>query len=133
MTTPDRPTAGACAGLPGDMDASEGTAYHGSVRDLRRDLITSHLDHATAMRPHRDAVHAALAARSSGKAVKVGLPVHDAYTGQMMAAGYAYTLAAVLELAEQLDPGHRPATRLPRRHDPDQRRRTGILRGRVAR
>ena len=88
-----------------DDDGDMGTPYHESVREFRRDLIAANLDHWKAMKSHQEAVFAVMSARSAGdKAAAVDQATSDAYTGQMMAAGYAYALAVALELAEQLDP-----------------------------
>lgn len=82
-----------------------GTAYHATVQDFRRDLIRSHVLHWKAMEPHAGALIAAkCASAATGKEATADPVVRDAYTGQMMAAGYAYALAVALELAEQLNP-----------------------------
>jgi len=81
------------------------TAYHETVQDLRRELIEAHLDYQKHMAPHRAAVFAAMdAVRGTDRKAEVPAAEMNAYTGLMMAAAYSYTLAAVLERAEKLDP-----------------------------
>jgi hypothetical protein len=82
-----------------------GTAYHETVTDFRRELIESHREWTKTMAPYRDAVFAAQSARKQDpNAADVPDSVHVAYLASMMAAGYSYTLAAVIERAMKLDP-----------------------------
>lgn len=81
------------------------TAYHDTIKDLRRDLIESHLGYEQAMAPHRATVFAATdAARGTDAKPRIPAAELNAYTGLMMSATYSYALAAVLERAENLDP-----------------------------
>lgn len=87
------------------ITAEWATAYHPTIADLRRDLIEAHLDYEKHMTPHRAAVTAAMdAVRGTGRKAEIPPAEMNAYTGLMMAAGYSYVLAAVLERAEKLDP-----------------------------
>jgi hypothetical protein len=83
----------------------QGTAYHAAVTGFRRVLIRVHVACEEVMRPHQDVVFAARGSRKNpdgGPAVP--RPVNDTYLGLMMAAGYSYALAAVLERAVTLNP-----------------------------
>jgi hypothetical protein len=94
------------AAVKGENPSPEpGTAYHETVTDFRRELIESHLEWTKMMAPYRDAVFTAQAARKQDpEAADVPDSVRDAYVSSLMAAGYSYTLAAVLERAMKLDP-----------------------------
>jgi hypothetical protein len=81
------------------------TAYHDTIKDLRRDLIESHLEYERAMAPHRALVFGAMnATRGTDAEPEIPAAEMNAYTGLMMAGAYSYALAAVLERAEKLDP-----------------------------
>jgi len=83
----------------------QATAYHDTIKDLRRDLIESHLEYERAMAPHRTVVFDAMnAVRGTDAKPQVSAAEMGAYTGLMMSAAYSYALAAVLERAEKMDP-----------------------------
>jgi len=84
-------------------DPEWATAYHQTIKDLRRELIEAHLDYEKHMAPHRAVVFAAMDARRAGQEAEIPQAEVNAYTGLMMSAAYSYTLAAILERAEQLD------------------------------
>jgi hypothetical protein len=71
------------------------TAYHETIADLRRELMESSAEYRQLVDRHRYEAHNEL----TGAA-------RDAYVASLMASGYAYTLAALLERIGQTDPGN---------------------------
>jgi len=70
------------------------TAYHETVDDLRRELAGEALTFRKQMKPHQAVVFAA-----QEKHEDVPPAEREAYIGCLMAANYAYTLAAILRVA----------------------------------
>jgi hypothetical protein len=70
------------------------TAYHETVDDLRRELAGEAMTFRKQMKPHQAAVFAAREKHEDVPAAE-----RAAYIGCLMAANYAYTLAAVLAVA----------------------------------
>lgn len=78
------------------------TPYHASVNDFRRELAGESAMFHKRMGPHRDVAFAAMTAKRAGQEhAPLSQAEEDAYIGCLMAGSYAYTLAAVLRVAEQ--------------------------------
>lgn len=82
-----------------------GTAYHESVEDFRRELVKSSLMWDKLHSPYWDATYAYLVAKRAAVAgsepVRPDQAIFDADAASMMASSYAYTLAAVIALAQK--------------------------------
>jgi hypothetical protein len=76
------------------------TTYHASVKDFRRGLVESADMFHEFKDKHSEAFTAAAKARREGQMDAHGAP-SDAYTASLMAGHYAYTLAAILSIAER--------------------------------
>lgn len=88
------------------------TIYSGSVTDFRRQLVQAAQHWDRVQRPYSEQRSANFAARRADPAVpKLPHVVLDASAAGMTAGGYAYTLAAVLAVAER-EFGHEVAARL---------------------
>jgi hypothetical protein len=73
----------------------QGTGYHASVEDFRRTLVKAHLTWAHVA----DRYNGAIARHAAGN--KGSRAEQDAWGASVMAYNYAYTLAAVIKLAER--------------------------------
>lgn len=88
------------------------TIYSGSVTDFRRELVASAEMFEKMHRPYSAQSFAALQAQCTGRPrPEVPAAVRDADLSGLMARTYAYTLAAVLAVAER-EFGHEVAARL---------------------
>jgi hypothetical protein len=76
------------------------TTYHESVKDFRRGLAESAVMFHGFKDKHSGAFTAAAKARREGQIDAHGA-ASDAYTASLMAGHYAYTLAAILGIAER--------------------------------
>lgn len=85
--------------------AEAGTAYHESVTDFRRELVKSAVMWEKLHAPYWDATHAfhvaKLAAAAGSEPVRPDQALFDAASAGMMASSYAYTLAAVIAVAQK--------------------------------
>lgn len=85
--------------------AEAGTAYHESVTDFRRELVKSSLMWDKLHSPYWDATHAFFvekrAAAAGQEPVRPDQAIFDASSAGMMASSYAYTLAAVIAVAQK--------------------------------
>ena len=82
-----------------------GTAYHESITGFRRELVKSSLMWDKLHSPYWDATHAFFvaerAAAAEHKPVRPDQAIFDASSAGMMASSYAYTLAAVIAVAQK--------------------------------
>lgn len=76
------------------------TAYHETVDDFRRELASESAMFHKRMKPHLEVTHELYETKRAGRPAREPTAAeNDAYTGCLMAGNYAYTLAAVLQLA----------------------------------
>jgi hypothetical protein len=75
----------------------QGTMYHASIMDLRSELVKSYSAFGADAEKYSKIVFAHR--REGGR--KPTDAERDAYGASLMASGYAYTLAAIIKLAEQ--------------------------------
>ena len=82
-----------------------GTVYHETVTDFRRELVKSSLMWDKIHSPYWDATHAFFVAKRAAAAgsepVRPDQAIFDASSAGMMASSYAYTLAAVIAVAQK--------------------------------
>lgn len=87
-----------------------GLLYHENVTELRRTLMNASVMYTKMGKPYSDQAFAWINARRAAEEAgqpeppRPPQPVRDADMACMMAASYAYTLAAVLRLAGDLGP-----------------------------
>lgn len=85
--------------------AEGGTAYHESVTEFRRELVKSSLMWDKLHSPYWDAAHAFFvekrAAAVGNEPARPDQAIFDASSAGMMASSYAYTLAAVIAVAQK--------------------------------
>jgi hypothetical protein len=80
---------------PPATEATEpATAYHETVTDLRRTLVKAAEEWHKTNEHYFGLMHAQPPSETPAE-------IRDAYAGSLMAAGYAYTLAAILGVAER--------------------------------
>jgi hypothetical protein len=83
-------------------DAEPGTPYHDTLTAFRRSLIESHLMWDGMQEPYRAIVMAWHAEhRENPETPRPPEPVMDAYAATMMAANYAYAIAAMIKVAQR--------------------------------
>jgi hypothetical protein len=88
--------------LTGHRQPAWATPYHPTVTDLRTELMRSAENWHRLERPYWDQVSASMdRRRTDPNAEPVPSSVAHAQAGLMMASSYAYTLAAVLGIAER--------------------------------
>jgi hypothetical protein len=85
---------------PAAGTADTSTAYHHSVAEFRQELVKSAEFYHEIMKPHDEEI-TAIRRRTGGSSEDIPTAVWDAHAGLLMAGSYAYTLAAVLGVAER--------------------------------